>query len=86
MTRFCSAAGHDWWRPAGIRVLDVQITYEAERSQVRSRRSEQTLRIFVDRTDASLPSGDPALAARAAVEEVVALVRRRTGLGPHPGY
>lgn len=31
MTRFCSPAGHDWWRPAGIRVLDVQIAYEAAR-------------------------------------------------------
>lgn len=64
----------------------VQIAYEADRSQVRSRRSEQTLRNFVDRADSSLPSGDPASAARAAVEEIVALARRRTGFGPHPAY
>jgi hypothetical protein len=53
---------------------------------IRGRRSGHTLRIFVDRPESSLPEGDPRPSARAAAEEVVALVRRRTGLGPHPAY
>jgi hypothetical protein len=71
---------------AGIRLLEVEISYSGERPRVRSRRSDHRLRVFVDRPDSSLPSRDPAPLAREVAEEVVALVRHRTGLGPHPEF
>ncbi|GAA2146063.1 hypothetical protein GCM10009844_21650 [Nocardioides koreensis] len=86
MTRFASPSGQDWWRGAGIRLLEVEISYGGERARVRSRRGEHRLRVFVDRPDSSLPGRDPAPLARGVAEEVVALVRHRTGLGPHPEF
>lgn len=86
MTRFASPSGQDWWRAAGIRLLEVQIGYDGERARVRSRRSEHRLRVFVDRPESSLGSRDPAPLAREVAGELVALVRRRTGLGPHPEF
>jgi len=86
MTRFASPSGQDWWRGAGIRLLEVQISYGGERPRVRSRRGEDRLRIFVDRPGSSLTDPDPAPLARKVREEVVALVRHRTGLGRHPEF
>ncbi|MEI2714346.1 MAG: hypothetical protein V9G04_13900 [Nocardioides sp.] len=86
MERFAGPAGQDWWRQSGIRLLDVQISYETDKPGVRARRSGERLRVTVDRPDASLATGDPTPAAREAALEVVDLVRRRTGLGPHPEY
>ena len=86
MARFASPSGQDWWRSAGIRLLDVQITYGGERPRVRSRRGEHQLRVFVDQPESSLDGREPAPLARAVAEEVVALVRQRTGLGPHPEF
>lgn len=84
MDRFASPAGQEWWQDAGIRLLDVQITFQRAESRVRGRRAGERLAIWVDQADASLPSGDPAPLARQVAEQVVTLVRRRTGLGPHP--
>ncbi len=84
MARFASPAGQSWWRGAGIRLLEVEITYGGERARIRSRRGEHRLRVFVDRPDSSLSGRDPAPLAREVAAEVVALVRHRTGLGPHP--
>jgi hypothetical protein len=86
MARLASPSGQAWWRGAGIRLLEVAISYSGERARVRSRRSDHRLRVFVDRPDSSLPSRDPAPLAREVAEEVVALVRHRTGLGPHPEF
>jgi hypothetical protein len=86
MARFAAPAGQEWWQDAGVGMLDVQITYGGDQARVRSRRGEHRLGVFVDRPHASLPDGDPALLARSIAEEVVEVVRRRTGLGPHPGF
>ncbi|WP_166389821.1 hypothetical protein [Nocardioides ochotonae] len=86
MARFASPSGQEWWQDAGIRLLEVQINYASERVGVRSRRSEHRLRVFVDRPESSLGHRDPAPLAREVAAEVVALVRRRTGLGPHPDF
>jgi hypothetical protein len=86
MRRFTAPAGQAWWQDAGVRLLELQVLYERESPRVRGRRSDHTLRIFVDRPGSTLPTGDPTPLARAVAEEVVALVRRRTGLGPHPAY
>ena len=86
MAQFASPSGQDWWGAAGIRLLEVEISYSGERARVRSRRSEHRLRVFVDRPESSLESRDLAPLAREVAEEVVALVRRRTGLGPHPEF
>ncbi|WP_181311952.1 hypothetical protein [Nocardioides campestrisoli] len=86
MNRLASPSGQDWWRAAAIRLLEVEIFYGGERARVRSRRSEHRLRVFVDRPESSLGSRDAAPLAREVAGEVVALVRRRTGLGPHPGF
>ncbi|WP_126688172.1 hypothetical protein [Nocardioides ferulae] len=85
MHRFASPAGQEWWGDSGLRLLEVQIFYGGDRPRVRGRRTDQRLAVFVDRPGDSLPIGDQAPVAREVVEEVAALVRRRTGLGPHPG-
>ncbi|GAB3778220.1 hypothetical protein [Nocardioides ungokensis] len=84
VARFASPSGHDWWRSAGIRSLEVQIGYGGERARVRSRRSEHRLRIFVDQPGSSLASQDSAPLAREVARQVAAFVRQRTGLGPVP--
>jgi hypothetical protein len=86
MSRFAAPVGQEWWQDAGVRMLEVEIVYGGDQARVRSRRGERRLRVFVDRPDSSLPDGDPAPLARTVAEEVVAVVRRRTGLGPHPGF
>jgi hypothetical protein len=86
MARLASPSGQTWWRGAGIRMLEIEIRYGGERARVRSRRGEHRLRVFVDRPDSTLPDREPAPLARQVAEEVVALVRRRTGLGPHPEF
>lgn len=84
MRRLASPAGQAWWQDAGVRLLDVQVRYQTEEARVHGRRRGERLLIWVEQSDDSLPSGDPAPLARQVVEEVVALARRRTGLGPHP--
>ncbi|CAI9413778.1 hypothetical protein [Nocardioides sp. T2.26MG-1] len=84
MDRLGSPSGHVWWAGSGIRLLEVQIWYGGDRARVRSRRSDQRLRVFVDQPDLSASDRDPATRARQVAESVVALVRRRTGLGPLP--
>jgi hypothetical protein len=87
MARFASPSGQGWWQGAGIRLLEVEIEYTSgERARVRSRRGEHRLRVFVDQPESSLPDRDPAPLAREVAEEVVALVRRRTGLRPYPEF
>jgi hypothetical protein len=86
MSRFAAPAGQEWWQDAGVRMLEVEIVYGGDQARVRSRHGEHRLRVFVDRPDSSLPDGDPAPLARTVAEEVVAVVRRRTGLGPHLGF
>jgi hypothetical protein len=86
MDRFASASGQAWWAGSGTRLLEVQVWYGGDRARVRSRRSEQLLRVFVDQPDLSPSDRDPASLARTVAESVVALVRRRTGLGPHPEF
>lgn len=84
MDRLESPSGHVWWAGSGIRLLEVQIWYGGDRARVRSRRSDQRLRVFVDQPDLSASDRDPATRARQVAESVVALVSRRTGLGPLP--
>lgn len=86
MARLASPSGQTWWRGAGIRMLEIEIIYGGERARVRSRRGEHRLRVFVDQPDSSLPEREPGPLAREVAEGVVALVRRRTGLGPHPEF
>ena len=55
---------------------------------VRGRRSDNRLRVFVDRPAATLRGTDEVddvVMAHADAAAVIDLVRRRTGLGPHPG-
>lgn len=86
MRRLASPAGQAWWSEADLRLLEVQILYDGERPRVRGRRGKQVLRVFVDRPPSSLDGRDPPALARAVAEDVVDLVRRRTGLGPHPEF
>lgn len=86
MRRFTAPEGQVWWRDAGVRLLEVQVLYERETARVRGRKGENLMRVFVDRPEHTLPEGDPAPLAHEDVAEVVALVRRRTGLGPHPAF
>ena len=86
MRRFTGPAGQSWWRDAGVRLLEVQVLYECETARVRGRRGEHLMRVFVDRPEHTLLKGDPAPLAHTVAAEVVALVRRRTGLGPHPAF
>ena len=71
---------------AGITLLDVEIEYMREWVAVRGRRTDQLLRIFVTVSDAALEAREGELEplAREVALDVVALVRQRTGLGPHP--
>lgn len=85
LRRLFREPGLSWWRGQELRVLEVMVSYEVERAVVRGRRSHQRLRVFVDRPAATLRGCDDAATARADVAAVIALVRRRTGLGPHPG-
>lgn len=84
MRRLESAAGQEWWQAAGVRLLDVQIRFETEEARVHGRRRGQRLLVWVDQPGDSLPAGDLGPIARQVAEQVVTLVRRRTGLGPHP--
>lgn len=84
MDRFASAAGQEWWQDAGLRELSVQIRFQTAQDRVRARRVGDSLSVHVDQSDQSLPTGDASPRAREVAAEVVALVRRRTGLGPHP--
>jgi hypothetical protein len=86
MSRLAAPVGQEWWQDAGVRMLEVEIVYGGDQARVRSRRGERRLRVFVDHPASSLRDGDPAPLARTVAEEVVAVVRRRTGLGPHPDF
>jgi hypothetical protein len=86
MRRFTARAGQQWWQDSGVRLLEVQIHYGGDDARVRGRRGEHLMRVFVDRPEHTLPDGDPAPLARTVAADVVTLVRRRTGLGPHPAF
>ena len=86
MRRLCGPAGQAWWQEAGISG-SVTIWYRESgtRPQVRGRQVGEELRVVVERPVGTLVAGaDHADEARDDVAAVVALLRRRTGLGPHP--
>jgi hypothetical protein len=84
MRRLTGPAGQAWWVGADVRLCDISILYECEEARVRGRRTGNVLRVHVDQPARDLVGVDTALAARDVAHRVLALVRRRTGLGPHP--
>lgn len=86
MVRFCSVAGQHWWGAAGLGDLRIRLSYECAQPRVRLRQGDRLLAVFVDRPEATLADADPESLARRVAEDVVDAVRRRTGLGPHPGF
>ncbi|WP_299054854.1 hypothetical protein [uncultured Nocardioides sp.] len=84
MRRLDSPQGQEWWSRADIRTCSVQITYGGSTPAVRGRLSAGALRLHVDQPPSSIRRGDATAQAREVAEQVVALLRRRTGLGPHP--
>lgn len=80
---FEGPAGQEWWQEAGLRELAVRYCFDAERTIVRTRRTGKVLRAWIDRPVKTIrkPYAD---VAAADVQALVAAVRRRTGLPPHP--
>jgi hypothetical protein len=76
-------AGQRWWQDAGLRELELWYDYAPPATRVRTRLTGQRLKAVVQRPVAEMHSAPQALAT-ADVRELVAEVRRRTGLGPHP--
>lgn len=74
-----------WWSAADVDLLEVMFSEEATEPKVRTRRADNKLAVWIYRpieTIADAP--DQALLARQDVVDMLAAVRRRTGLGPHP--
>jgi hypothetical protein len=86
MRRVASPAGQDWWKAAGVALLEVEVGYGRERAAVRGRTTAGRLRVFVDVPETLLEGRAPRSLAREVAQQVVGVVRRRTGLGPHPEY
>ncbi|GAA1922361.1 hypothetical protein [Nocardioides hwasunensis] len=84
MGRIQSPAGQSWWSEAGLRVLEVQVAYQASRTRVRGRVTGRRLGVFVDVADETLDERDHVQLSRQLTEDVIGLARRRTGLGEHP--
>ncbi len=77
--------GVAWWSEQGqLRLLEVEAYYRPGEPQVRARRTGNRLRVVVERPPASVVGADLPRLAREDALAVIALVRRRTGLGPHP--
>lgn len=75
-------AGQAWWQDAGMKELDA-IYHFGPQPAVWSRRSGQRLRAEI-RRPAATTHEDPEGLAASDVRELVAEIRRKTGLGPHP--
>jgi hypothetical protein len=76
-------AGQRWWQDAGLRELELWYDYAPPAARVRTRVTGPRLKAVVERPAAEMCAAPKELAA-ADVRELVAQVRRRTGLGPHP--
>lgn len=76
-------AGQRWWQDAGLRELELWYDYAPKATGVRVRVTGQRLRAVVQRPPSEMGPAPRELAA-ADVRELVARVRGRTGLGPHP--
>lgn len=83
---FHSRAGRRWWEQSPIRHVTGLFDYQRPRTQVRTRLVGEELRIFVDVSDDDLREHGPEAWAEHVAGLVVGAVRRRAGLGPHPGY
>jgi hypothetical protein len=75
-----------WWSAAQDHVLEISyVLGAAHPTRVTARRSGNRLRVYLDRPlGGILAAADRVALARADVEAVLAMVRRRAGLGPHP--
>jgi hypothetical protein len=74
-----------WWSGAGEHVLEIFYDFAAAAPGCTARRVKAGLRATIRRpagTFAAMPA--PARSAREDVDALLATVRRRTGLGPHP--
>ncbi|MBM2615913.1 hypothetical protein JIG36_10130 [Actinoplanes sp. LDG1-06] len=75
-----------WWSAADDDVLEISYDLIAERpARVTARRGGNKLRVRIERPLATLASTpDPIALAHADIENLLAVVRRRAALGPHP--
>lgn len=74
--------GQRWWSGAGIKELELS-THFGPGPDVRSRRTGDRLRADIRRPAASTHA-DPEALADCDVRALLAEIRRKTGLGPHP--
>ena len=86
MRRVCGPSGQAWWQDAGISgSIETLYDEDGTRPAVRGRLVGQELRVRVVRPLETLGRGvDVAGLAEADAAAIVALLRRRTRLGPHP--
>ena len=78
-------AGQSWWLDAGIKELHVTYYLEPAKPRIRTRLYRNVLSAEIQRNGPGLNYiPEPAAVADRDVENLVAAVRKRTGLGPHP--
>lgn len=74
-----------WWSDAEAGVLEITCSEEAGEPKIRTRSGNNKLAAWIYRPITAIAgAGDPVLLARQDVMDLLAAVRRRTGLGPHP--
>lgn len=84
-TRLAGEEGQSWWLDAGIKELQVTYYLEPDKPRIRTRLYRNVLSAEIQRNGPGLNYvPDPATMADLDVESLVAAVRKRTGLGPHP--
>jgi hypothetical protein len=82
LERFADPSGQVWWQAAGVKELQVMYRFGLEPA-IWSRRTGQRLRAEIRRPPETTHQASEALAVD-DVRALVAEVRRKTGLGPHP--
>jgi hypothetical protein len=85
-SRVSAPPGQAWWSDATTRTCDIGVHYGDTGPLVRARRSTGVLRVHVEQPPSSIDPADPEAQALRVAEQVVELVRRREGLGPHPAF
>lgn len=77
--------GQEWWLDAGIKELWLRYDLAEKKPRIRTRLHKNILSATIQRDAPGLAYvPDPDAVARRDIENLVAAVRKRAGLGPHP--